>query len=128
MYELLGFFGFVAFFWIYGSLKWLYKNADDLFYFRNDGCAANWIVDGIFVVGMIVLKLVLNPRGDFSPIAIANLVWLGYCFSGIYSIASYFCNGRIPASRFWAFSCRWNTLVFLVFLFVFLVLFIFLFQ
>lgn len=128
MYEVLGFFAFVACFWVYGVLKWLYKNADDFFYFRNDGCAANWIVDGIFVVGMILLKLVLNPHGDFSPITIVRLALIGYFFSGMFSIVSYFCHGRIPASRFWAFAFRWNSLRLVAFILVYSVVFIVLFK
>ena len=128
MYEILGFFAFVACFWVYGVLKWLYKNADDFFYFRNDGCAANWIVDGIFVVGMILLKLVLNPNGDFSPITIVRLAWMGYAFSGLFSIASFLCGGRFPASRLWTFAFRWGSPGVLTFLFMYFVVLILLFN
>lgn len=128
MYEVFGFFAFVACFATYGILKALYKYAEDFYYFDNDGDVANWIVDGLFVIGMIALKLVLNPHGDFSPITIVRLALIGYFFSGMFSIVSYFCHGRIPASRFWAFAFRWNSLRLVAFILVYSVVFIVLFK
>lgn len=117
MQELFWFVVFVVCCQIYVILKELYKWADFDFYFKNDGCVANWIVDVFFVFSFFALKLLLNSHGSFSPTKCVQLVLLGYLFSGIYSIiSSVFLQGRIPVSRFWAYASKGSTLRLAIFI------------